>query len=106
MQFGIQIVSAVVLATYQFLIVSFLHLGITLIINLVIRRATIQNVMFASTLFQQILLVLLNIGHIHFGSKNTALPMNMIILLDAAAVREWSQGTRGMSPLMMVENSA
>lgn len=39
--------------------------------------------------FQQILLVLLNIGHIHFGSKNTALSMNMIILLDAAAVREW-----------------
>lgn len=39
--------------------------------------------------FQQTMLVLLNIGHIHFGLRNTALLMNMMARLGAAAVREW-----------------
>lgn len=39
--------------------------------------------------FQPTLLVLLNIGHIHFGTSIIALLMNMIILLAVVAVREW-----------------
>jgi len=39
--------------------------------------------------FQQILLVLLNIGHIHSGSRNIALLMNMTVLHDVAVVSEW-----------------
>lgn len=50
MHFGIQNVSIAMLATFQFLIMSSLCLGIIVSINLVIRSVTIQNVMSAATL--------------------------------------------------------
>lgn len=39
--------------------------------------------------FQQILLVLLNIGHTLSGSRNTVRLMNMMALLDVAVANEW-----------------
>uniref|UniRef100_A0A2P2JBT6 Uncharacterized protein n=2 Tax=Rhizophora mucronata TaxID=61149 RepID=A0A2P2JBT6_RHIMU len=106
MHIGIQNVFDAMLATCLYLIMSSLCVGITLIINLATRSATIQNVMSANTLFQQTLQVLLNIGHIPFGSRNTVLLMNMMALQGVAAVNEWSHEILDMLQLTMVESFA
>jgi hypothetical protein len=85
---------------------SFPHPEITLIIKHAIRKATIRNVMSASTSFQQTLLVLLNIGHTHSGTSIIALHMNMIILLAVVAVSEWSHKGQDILPLRMEGSSA
>ena len=103
---GILNASAVMLATYRSLIMSSPRREITLTINHAIRKATIQNVTSASISFQQTLLVLLNIGHIHSGSKNIALLMNTITLQDVAAVSEWSHERLDISVLMMAGSFA
>ncbi|CAI0435357.1 unnamed protein product [Linum tenue] len=75
------------------------------ITKLATRTGTIPNVMSASTLFQPTWPDLLNIGLILFGTRNIAPLMNMTILQDAAAVREWSLKIQDMYLLMMVGSS-
>lgn len=78
----------------------------TLITRLATRSIITQNVMSANTLFQQMQLALLNIGHILSGPRNTALFTSMMALLAVAAVSEWSLGIQDMLPLMMVVSFA
>jgi hypothetical protein len=93
-------------AVSRFLSTSFQHQGTTLFTRLVTGRDIILNVMSAATLYQQIMLVLLNIGHILFGFRSIVLLTNTMLPRDVAVVKEWSHGIRDMLNLTMDGNFA
>lgn len=104
--FGTLTASGVYLAVCQYQSVSLQYMKIIHTTVPATRSSSIQNVMFARPLFEQIKKVSLNTGPILSGCRNIVLHTTMMVPLGAAVVNEWSQRISSTSHWMMAGNSA